>query len=92
MQNDPFSCWSSHIFPFGENHLARVEQVGGDISPTPDASITQKKNPPASAKQVSTTSLAGFITRPQAGSNRRSRYIKSSVYSKQRLWCDIDIC
>ena len=42
MQNDPFSCWSSHILPFGRNHLARVEQVGGDISPTPDVSVTKK--------------------------------------------------
>ena len=69
MQNDPFSCRAGHILPFGRNHLARVEQVGGDRSPTPDVSVT--KNLPAFTKQVPITSLAEFITRPQAGSNWR---------------------
>jgi len=44
-----------------------------------------QKNPPASAKQVFTTSLAGFITRPQAGSNRRRGNIKSPVCTEQSI-------
>ena len=81
MQNDPFSCRVGHIFPCGRNHLARVEQVGGDRSPTPDVSVT--KNLPAFAKQVPITSLAEFITRPQAGSNWRRKDIKSSACTEQ---------
>ena len=50
-----------------------------------------QKNLPAFAKQVPITSLAEFITRPQAGSNWRREDIRSSPYSKQRLWCDFDM-
>ena len=42
MQNDPFSCRVGHILSFERNHLARVEQVGGDLSPSPDVSVTKK--------------------------------------------------
>jgi hypothetical protein len=50
-----------------------------------------QKNLPAFAKQVPITSLAEFITRPQAGSNWRREDIKSLGPAEQSPHCDINI-
>ena len=50
---------------FRKKHLARVEQVGGEVNPIPDASVA--RNPQAFAKQVPITALTELVTRPQDG-------------------------
>ena len=83
MQNDPFSCRVGHILPFERATLLEQSRLAGTLVPL--LMFQLQKNPPASAKQVSTTSLAGFITRPQAGSNWRRENIKSSMCAEQSI-------